>query len=178
MVDVARSIHPHQPRSATCRLRRRRSLGRRRGFPRRSRLRRSSRSSRRGRSRCRRRSRSGRSRACRSSRRCIPFLHPLVPAASPLFAGSRRISPILTLSGSPCRSLGNRNLRHQNPRRNRHQTNRCLHKNPRIRFWILLRPTTKKSYAIPNCLSFPIDGRSRNPVNTDPNASQPNPFEG
>jgi len=128
MIDIARSIHPHQARTAACRLRHRRRLRSGRS------LRRRSRSSRRSRSRNLRSS--WRWRGSRSSRwscrsRCIPLLHTLVPAASPLFAGRRRISSILTLSGRSCRCprrcLSHRNLRCQNPRRNRHQTNRCLH---------------------------------------------------
>jgi hypothetical protein len=135
VVDVARSIHPHQARSAASRLRHRRSL--RRGGS----LRRRSRSSRRrrgGRSRNLRSSRSsssrsrsrrsrGSSRRSRGSSR-IPLLHPLVPTASALFAGSRRISSILALSGRSRRCLSHRNMRSQKSSRNRHQTNRCLHK--------------------------------------------------
>jgi hypothetical protein len=130
VVDVARSIHPNHAGSAARRLRHRRSLRSRR------RLRRRSRSSRGG-SRSRnlgsnrrwcwsRRRRWCRRWSCRSSR--IPLLHTLVPTASPLFAGGRRVGSILALSGRSCRCLSHRNLRSQKSSRNRHQTNRCLHR--------------------------------------------------
>jgi hypothetical protein len=128
VVDVARSIHPNHPRTATRRLRHRRGLRSRRSLCRRSRSRRRRRG---GRSRNLRSSRSssrrGRSRRSSGSSR-IPLLHTLVPTASPLFAGGRRISSILALSGRSCRCLSHRNMRSQKSSRNRHQTNRCLHR--------------------------------------------------
>jgi hypothetical protein len=131
VIDVARRIQPYQTRTTA----RRDSLSRLR---RRGGLRRRCRRSRRSSShRSRGRSRSLRSRRCRRwrcrsrgrrSRRSIPLLHTLVSTASPLFAGSRRIGSILTLtSGSrrgSCRCLSHCNIRRQKPRRNRHQTNR------------------------------------------------------
>jgi hypothetical protein len=129
VVDVTRSIHPNHAWSAASRLRHRRSLRSRRSLRRRSRSRRRRRG---GRSRNLRSSRHssssrGRSRRSRGSSR-IPLLHTLVPTASPLFAGGRRISSILALSGRSCRCLSHRNMRSQKSSRNRHQTNRCLHK--------------------------------------------------
>jgi hypothetical protein len=130
VVHVAGGVQPYQARTTTRRRSLTRSLGRRRGgLCRRSRRSsggwgwsRSSGSS--LRCRCGSSRSSGRSRSRR-----IPFLHALVSTARPLFAGSRRVSPVFTLT---CRSgrrrLGHRNLRHQKPCRNRHQTNRCLHK--------------------------------------------------
>jgi len=141
VVDVARRIHPHQTRSASRRLRHRRSLRSWRRLSRRSRSSRCSRSwsGRRLRSRSRRCSwscsgRRLRSSLCRRSRR-IPLLHTLVPTASPLFAGSRRVSPVFTLTGRSgrCsgRCLSHRYLCRQKPRRNRHKTNRYLHMHSR-----------------------------------------------
>jgi hypothetical protein len=124
VVDVARSIHPHQARSAACRLRHRRGLRRGGSLRRRSRSRRRRRG---GRSRNLRSSSRGRSRRSRGSSR-IPLLHTLVPTASPLFAGSRRVGSILALSGRSGRCLSHRDMRSQKSSRNRHQTNRCLHK--------------------------------------------------
>jgi hypothetical protein len=140
VVDVARRIDPHQARTASCRLRHRRSLRRRRrGLRRRSRHRTRSWSChlRRWRSwRCHRTWCNYRGRRCRSlcrswSFRRIPLLHALVSPAGPLFAGGRRISSILALSGRSRRCLSHRNLRRQKSRRNRHQTNRYLHKRSR-----------------------------------------------
>jgi len=134
VVDVARRIHPHQAWAATRRLRHRRGLRRRRSLRRWSR---SSRSCRRNRGRHLRRRSSGRCngsrwrRSGRRSSRRIPLLHTLMPAAGPLFAGSRRIGSIFALSGRSRRCLSHRNLRRQKTRCYRHQTNRCLHKNSR-----------------------------------------------
>ncbi len=133
VVDVARRIQPHETGSTTRRLRHRRGLCRGRGLRRWSSSRsRSGRWSRgRGLRSSRRRSsrRGGRSSGGRSRSRSVPLLHTLVSVARPLFAGGRRVSPVFTLT---CRSgrrrLGHRNLRHQKSCRNRHQTNRCLHK--------------------------------------------------
>jgi hypothetical protein len=131
VVHVAGGVQPYQARTTTRRRSLTRSLGRRRGG-----LRRRGRSSSRGRRWCRSRS-SGSSLRCRCSGsrsscsgrgRRIPLLHALVSTARPLFAGGRRVSPVFTLT---CRSggrLGHRNMRHQKPCSNRHQTNRCLHK--------------------------------------------------
>jgi hypothetical protein len=137
VVDVARSIHPNHARSAARRLRHRRSLRRRRRLRGRSRHRTRSWNCNLWRCRswrCHRTWCSHRGGGCRRSlRRCcrslrIPFLHTLVPTASPLFAGSRRISSVFTLTGSSGRCLSHRNLRAQKPHRNCHQTNRRLHK--------------------------------------------------
>ncbi len=132
VIDAARRIQPHQTRTTArrdslSRLRRRGGL--RRWSSSRSRSGRWSRG--RGLRSSRRRSsrRGGRSSGGRSRSRSVPLLHTLVSVARPLFAGGRRVSPVFTLT---CRSgrrrLGHRNLRHQKPCRNRHQTNRCLHK--------------------------------------------------
>lgn len=159
VVDIARSIHPNQPRPPARRLRHRRSLRRGRSLRSRSRSSRRSRSrSRNLRSSRRRRSRSRRRWSGRSRR--IPLLHPLMSTASPLFARSRRVSPIFTLTGSSGRRLRQRHLRRQKPRRHRHQTNRCLHKQPPARFGFLRgpechTPDTAKSYPIPPLLSLP-----------------------
>jgi hypothetical protein len=78
-----------------------------------------------------------RGRRCRRSLRRrrsfgrIPLLHTLMPPASPLFAGGRRISSILALSGRSRRRLSHCYLRRQKPRCYRHPTNRCPHKRSR-----------------------------------------------
>jgi hypothetical protein len=137
VVDVARRIHPHQARSAARRLRHRRSLRRRRRLRGRSRHRTRSWNCNLWRCRswrCHRTWCSHRDGGCRRSlRRCcrslrIPLLHALMATARPLFAGSRRVSPVFTLTGGSCGRLSHRNLPRQNPHRNRHQTNRYLHK--------------------------------------------------
>jgi hypothetical protein len=209
VIDVARSIHPHQTRTAARSLRHCRSLRRRRRWLR-GRCRNRTRSwschlrrcsswrrhrtwcSHRGRSSCRS-SRSSRSRripllyalvptassalargpcisavvaktrgvrrlwprrgrwrsrsfrSCRSSSRSscssgssrcrsIPVLHPLMSVAGPLFAGGRRISPILALTCRTRRRLSHRNLPGVKSNRNRQQTNRCLHRSSEYDF--------------------------------------------
>jgi hypothetical protein len=137
VVDIARRIDPHHARPPSRCLRHCSCLRRRGGFCRGCRSRSRSRSWRWGRSlrrwrRCSRRRRScGWSlRRCRRSLR-IPLLHPLVSPTSPLFAGGGRISSILALSGRPCWCLSHGYLRCQKAHRNRHQTNRYLHKRSR-----------------------------------------------
>jgi hypothetical protein len=187
VVDVARSIHPNHARSAARRLRHRRSLRSRR------RLRRRSRSSRRGGSRSRnlgsnRRWRWSRRWSYRSRR--IPLLHALVPTAGPLFAGSRRISSVFTLTGSSGRCLSHRNLRAQKPHRNRHQMNRCLHKHS-DKISILRSPhcaTRTPQNPTPSCPTCHYLGptsiqRRRRKIAAwrhvhDPNEAQTDPFEG
>jgi hypothetical protein len=131
VVHVAGGVQPYQARTTTRRRSLARCLGRRRGG-----LCRRGRRSSRGRRWCRSRS-SGSSLRCRcsSSRSSgsgrsgrVPLLHTLVSTARPLFAGGRRVSPVFTLTCRSGRRLGQRNMRHQKPCRNRHQTNRCLHK--------------------------------------------------
>jgi hypothetical protein len=140
VVDVAIGINPYHAWTATRCLRRCRGLSRRRRL--------------RGRSRHGTRSWSCHLRGCRTGRchgtwcnhrgrRCrrslrrrrsfgrVPLLHTLMPPASPLFAGGRRISSILALSGRSRRRLGHCYLRRQKPRCNRHPTNRCPHKRSR-----------------------------------------------
>ncbi len=153
VIDIARGIQPDQTRTTASRH----GPGSLRGGARRGRCgRRRSRSSRRRRSRLGRRRSGGRRRcrSCRSSRR-VPLLHSLMPSASTLFAGCRRVSPIFTLSCRPGRGLGRCHLHCKKPRCNCHPTNRCLHKLPQLDLDITRAtqpgrsPVTAKSYALP-----------------------------
>jgi hypothetical protein len=145
VVDVARGIDPYQTWTASSRLWHCRCLGRRRSLSSGGSFRRWSwsrgRSWRRGGSylsccrRCRLRCSSG----CwftRRGRRRIPLLHALVATARPRLACSRRIRPILTLSGRAGRRrrLSYRCLCNQQTCRHRKKTNRCFHGFSRIRF--------------------------------------------
>jgi hypothetical protein len=139
VVDVARRIHPYQPRTAPRSLRASRHLLRWRHLPRcPARRSRSSWCSRRGSSRCRSRSSwsclSGgswcsRSRSSRGRGR-IPLLHPLMASTRPLFTRGRRIGSVLAhpRRSRRWRCLGGRQLCTGQPCRNRHQTDCNLHK--------------------------------------------------
>ncbi len=178
VVHITRRIDPYQTRATARRLGHCRSFGRRRSLRGGGSLRSwsRSRSCRSGGSclsccsRCRLRCSSG----CRLTRRgrCsrIPLLHALVATARPRFACSRRIRPVLTLSGRAGRRrrLSYRCLCNQQTCRHRNKTNRCFHGFSKIRYIGNDWPEYRKNPTLPRptCHQKAESGRGKGPPYT------------